>query len=118
VNPSKVTDLKVKYIKHLFAQKSSTQTPNDFVVKVREVLNESMTGNTDIAEELVIFDLARKIRSLMWENKAAKCADKLANWKMIAVADATQLVSLRSELPFAIPDFFIDKFSEQIKLHD
>jgi hypothetical protein len=67
-------------------------------------------------EELGVYELGRKVRSLMWENKSGKCADNLANWKLIKIDEAKTLVSRRAELPFSIPEAFVDKFKEQIEL--
>lgn len=52
----------------------------------------------------------------MWENKSGKCADNLANWKLIKVDEARTLVSKREELPFSIPEAFVEKFKDQIEL--
>jgi len=65
-----------------------------------------------LKEELDVYELARKVRSLMWENKSGKCADNLANWKLIKVDEARTLVSKRGELPFSIPEAFVEKFKD------
>jgi len=65
-----------------------------------------------LKEELEIYELARKVRSLSWENKSGKCADNLANWKLIKVDEARTLVGKRAELPFSIPEVFVEKFKD------
>jgi hypothetical protein len=117
-SPDAVNRLRTKFIKLLCAQKGAATTPNDFVVKIREIFTESLLTNADLASEIETFELAKKVRSLMWENRAGKCADKDSNWKMISISEAEKLVTKRKDLPFSIPDHFIDKFKEQIETHN
>lgn len=88
------------------------------MLKVREFLTDGLLTNELLKQDLEVYELGRKVRSLMWENKSGKTADKIDNWKIISVAEAASLVARRDDLPFSIPDAFVSKFKEQIELHD